>query len=100
MYTYMGFPGGSVGKESACNAGDIAFDPCVEKALQPTPVVLPGEFHGQRNLAAYGPQCHKELDTSETTEHTCTFTYIFSNWTISILHKIIDENLFKISLYI
>ena len=33
MYTYMGFPGGSVGKESACNAGDIAFDPCVEKAL-------------------------------------------------------------------
>ena len=55
MYTYMGFPGGSVGKESACNAGDIGFDPCVEKALQPTPVVLPGEFHGQRNLAVYGP---------------------------------------------
>ena len=24
-------------------------------ALQPTPVFLPGEFHGQRSLAGYGP---------------------------------------------
>ena len=32
---------------------------------QPTPVLLPGEFHGQRNLEGYSPQCCKELDTTE-----------------------------------
>ena len=28
---------------------------------QPTPVFLPGESYGQRNLAGYSPQGHKEL---------------------------------------
>ena len=32
---------------------------------QPTPVFLPGEFHGQRSLVGYSPQGHKELDTTE-----------------------------------
>ena len=32
---------------------------------QPTPVFLPGEFHGQRNLAGYSPWGHKESDTTE-----------------------------------
>ena len=32
---------------------------------QPTPVILPGEFHGQRSLAGYSPWCHKESDTNE-----------------------------------
>ena len=31
----------------------------------PTPVFLPGEFHGQRSLAAYSLQDHKESDTTE-----------------------------------
>ena len=31
----------------------------------PTPVLLPGDAHGQRNLAGYGPWGHKELDTTE-----------------------------------
>ena len=26
---------------------------------------LPGEFHGQRSLAGYSPQSHKESDTTE-----------------------------------
>ena len=30
---------------------------------QPTPVLLPGESHGQRSLAGYSPRGHKELDT-------------------------------------
>ena len=47
-----GFPGGSDGKESSCNAGDWS-DPWVGKipwrrAWQPTPVFLPGESHGLR----------------------------------------------------
>ena len=29
------------------------------------PVFLPGEFHGQRSLVDYSPQCHKESDTTE-----------------------------------
>ena len=48
--------GGSDGKEPACGAGD-RFDPWVGKIpwrreWQPTPVFLPREFHGQRNLVA------------------------------------------------
>ena len=33
----MGFPGGSDGKESTCNAGDLGSIP----GLEPTPVFLP-----------------------------------------------------------
>ena len=32
---------------------------------QPTPVLLPGEPHGQRNLVDYNPWSHKESDTTE-----------------------------------
>ena len=32
---------------------------------QPTPVFVPGEFHGQRSLAGYSPWGRKELDTAE-----------------------------------
>ena len=46
---------GSVGKESACNAQDLGVIPGsgrpLEEGWQPTPVFLPGEFHGQRSLA-------------------------------------------------
>ena len=42
-----GFPGGSDGKESACNVGHLASIPELgrswEEAWQPTPVFLPGE---------------------------------------------------------
>ena len=37
---------------------------------QPTPVFLPGESHGQRSLQGYSSWGHKELDTTEVTEHT------------------------------
>ena len=41
---------------------------------QPTPVFLPGEFHGQRSLAGYSPWGRKELDTMERLTHTHTHT--------------------------
>ena len=49
--TVLGFPCGSAGKESACNAVKPGFDPWVGKIRWrrerlPTPVVWPGEFHG------------------------------------------------------
>ena len=36
-----------------------------------TPVFLSGESHGQRSLAGYSPQGHKELDMTELTAHAC-----------------------------
>ena len=36
-------------------------DPCRRK-WQPTPVFLPGEFHGQRSIAGYSPWGCKESD--------------------------------------
>jgi len=53
----VGFPDGSDSKEPACNTG---FDAGVQKIpwrrqWLPTPVLLPGEFHGQRSLVGYSP---------------------------------------------
>ena len=51
------------------------FNPWVGKipwrrTWQPTPVFLPGESHGQRSLAGYGPWGCKESDTTEVTYHS------------------------------
>ena len=43
----MGFPGGSINKESACKAGGMGSIPW-RRAWQPAPVFSPGESHGQR----------------------------------------------------
>ena len=53
-------------KNTSANAGDTSSVPWVRKKIrwrrkwQPTPVFLPGRFHGQRNLVSYiqsmGPQ--------------------------------------------
>ena len=74
---------GSEGKKSACNPGDPSaiqetqvqsrrprFNPLVRKIpwgkeWQPTPVFLPGEFHGQRSLGDYNPWGQRESDTTE-----------------------------------
>ena len=59
------FPDGSDGNASACNAGDLCSIPGLGRSpgvneWQPTPVFLPGEFHGERSLA--GPWGRKESD--------------------------------------
>ena len=38
---------------------------------QPTPVFLPGEFHGQSSLMGYSPGGRKNSDTTEETYQTC-----------------------------
>ena len=35
------------------------------KKWLPSPVFLPGEFHGQRSLAGYSPLCRKESDMTK-----------------------------------
>ena len=62
------FPGGSDGKESACNAGDLGSTPGLRRSPgevngYPLPVFLPGEFHGQKSLVGYSPVECKELVT-------------------------------------
>ena len=66
----MDFLGGSDGKESVYNAGDPVSSPGsgrspLRREWLPTPVFMPGEFHGQRSLAGYSPWGHEELDTTE-----------------------------------
>ena len=56
----IGFPGGSAGKESACNAGDLGSIPGLGRGKDYPTVVWPGEFHG-----LYSPWGHKESDTTE-----------------------------------
>ena len=56
-----GFPGGSDGKESACNAGDQVWKIPWRREWLPTPVFLPGEFQGQKSLMGYSPWGCKEL---------------------------------------
>ena len=60
-----------LGWQSVClQCGQPGFDPWLGKIpwrrkCQPTPVVLPGESHGQRSLVGYSPWGRKESDTTE-----------------------------------
>ena len=70
FYILLVFPDGSDGKESARISGDLDLIPGSGKIpcrreWQPTPVFLPGEFHGQRSLAGYSPRGLPESDTTE-----------------------------------
>ena len=63
-------PGGSDGKASACNAGDLGLVPGLgrfpwRRKWQSTPVLLPGKFHGWRSVVSYSPWGCKESDTTE-----------------------------------
>ena len=76
------------GNESACQCRRckrLGFYPWLRKMpwsrkWQPTPVFLPGKFHGQRSLADYSPWCHKEMDMTECAHtHTHTHTHTHSH---------------------
>ena len=69
----MGCPGGSEGKESACNIGDSGL--ILESGRSPgggngnplqwVALKIPGKSHSQRSLVGYSPWGHKESDTIE-----------------------------------
>ena len=68
MNQWMGFPGGSDGKASACNAGDLGSIPGWGRFPgegQPTPVLLPGKSQGWKSLVGYSPCGYKESDMTE-----------------------------------
>ena len=79
-----GFLGGASGKLSACQCRRCkrgSFHPWVKKITwsrkwQPTPVFLPGESHGQRNLVGYSPwSCRVRRDRASTHVHMHACTY-------------------------
>ena len=69
---FMGFPGGSDSKESACNAGDLGSIPGSEKEMATHSSVLTWRIHGQRSLVVCSPW---DLKESEATELSLQFTY-------------------------
>ena len=78
---FKSFLGGSDGSLPAKQ--ETQFDPWVWKIpwrreWLPTPVFLPGEFHGQRNLVGYSPWCHKRVRHNWVT---------FSTTTMLLLHR-------------
>ena len=98
---FLGFPGGSFGKESACNAGDLGLIPGLGRP--------PGRGHdnplqyscleypcGQRNLVGCSPWGHKESDTTEwlsTVWHSIVASYnpIIKEESLSPLVKVIRK---------
>ena len=62
------FPGGSNGKESACNTEDLTLIPGLGRSPgeenKPTPVFLLRELHGQRSLVGYSLWGCKESNTT------------------------------------
>ena len=71
----LGFPGGTSDEEPACQCRRhkrYGFDPWVgtlpwRRAWPPSPVFLPGDFHGQTSLAGYSPWGHKKANMTEVT---------------------------------
>ena len=66
----MGFPGGSDGKESTCNTGDLGLIPELGRSpgggnVNPLEFSFLENPHRQRSLAGYSAWGHKEL-----TKHT------------------------------
>ena len=65
-----GFLGGSDGKESACNAGDLGSISGLGRSAEgghgnPLQYSCLENPHGQRRLAGYSPWGHKESDMTE-----------------------------------
>ena len=80
---FLGFPGGSDGRESACSAGDPGLIPGLEspwrRAWLPTPVFLPGESPWTEEpdgLQSTGSQrVRHDWTTKHSTEQTLLNTW-------------------------
>ena len=88
--TYMGSPGYSSGKESACQCrgykrqerdwwvGKIPW----RRVWQPTPVFLSGKSHGQRRLAGYSLCGHKRVGHNLVTKQQQKFPSVPIFWRV------------------
>ena len=75
LILHLGFPGGSVGKESTCNAGDLGsilgWEDLLEKGRLSTPVLWRREFNGLY------PWSRKEQDMTEALSLSFTLSCEF-----------------------
>ena len=81
IHTYMGFPGGSDGKESACNVGDVGSIPESERS--------PGKgnsyplqyscLENSMDRRAWQATVHgvAELDTTEQISFSLSYVFIY-----------------------
>ena len=75
-----GFPGGTTGKEPACQhrgCKRLRFSPWVEKdpleeGMATHSCILACRIPWTEDLMGHHPQGHRELDMAERTLHTCT----------------------------
>ena len=83
LFTYLGFPGGSVVKNLPANAedtGSLGQEDPLGKEMATHSSILPGEFHGQRSLAYCSPWGCRESDTAEQLNSKSSiylFMYLF-----------------------
>ena len=81
LLSWWGFPGGSDGKESTCNAGDPGLIPGLGRSPggghgNPLQYSCLEDLHGQMCLAGYSPWGCKESDTAEwlsTAQHSLSW---------------------------
>ena len=59
----MAFQGAS--RQTSCLPMQETQEITWKRKWQPTPVFLPGKFHGERSLVGYSPRGYKESDTTE-----------------------------------
>ena len=90
---FLGFPGGSVSKESTCNVGDLGSIPGLGRPPPGGGHSNPLQYscfknpHGQRSLVGCSPWGHKESDTTEklstaqAQQHSITNYRFCSNFT-------------------
>ena len=87
VFFFSRHSGGSNGKEPACQCRthdtrlwSLGQEDPLRRGWQPTPVFLPRESHGQRNLLDHSSWGHKESDMAEwqsTHAHTRSNIYIW-----------------------
>ena len=104
VLSYKGFPGGSDGKEYACNVGDLGLIPGLGRSPggghgYPHQYSCLENPHGKRNLVGYSPWGRKELDTTEwlsTAQHWLTdliyFFFSLENVFLKFFHSAIAFN--------
>ena len=93
IHIYRGFPRGSDGENPSAMQGtwvhSLGQEDSLERKQQPTPVFLPGEFHGQRSLVGYRPWDHKKSATTERL--TLLLSQFILRLTFCVLHfKLIE----------
>ena len=88
--------GGSDGKESSCNIGDLGLIPGFQRfpwrwEQLPTPVFWPREFHGRRNPVCYSPWVTKSWTWLSNFHFTLFIWFIFSNnaFLVSLIFAIV-----------